>query len=327
MAERALLGDADAPALAALDGIFRASGMTAWAISDAQAALVQACQLVPDLVVVDLHPNGLALIGELRRRAELRRTAIVAITAMRETSQLHAAFAAGADDFLFKPFAGEELLARSQVTMQRRRNGGHSETVGSSRRDITALFCDVRGFTQAAARLDPEWVVEMLNGIFEKLVQQLGAWGGHLDKFLGDGLLALFGMTETVLPKELSAIRAGLSMVKAMEEYANETLLLEGRRLGVGVGIATGEVVIAPVGAQQLRQVTAIGDAVNLASRVQGIAGEGEVLICERTFARTSEWVVTGAAREVVLKGVAGSPVVHPVLGLKGWLAGAGVPG
>ncbi|MFL5320219.1 MAG: response regulator [Myxococcaceae bacterium] len=316
---RALIVDDDALARRALEDILARGGFFPVSVPDIRTALTQLDGGAPDLVIADLvlpDGSGIQLVEEIRRRPGLHRCAVIAISARREPAVVLAAFNAGADDFAAKPFAGEEFLARAQLAVRRRRelpvNSGRSE-----RKDVAALFCDVRGFTAVAARLDPESVVELLNGLFERLVADVVLRGGVVDKFLGDGLLALFGMNDARNDNELRAVGAALAMVESTQAYTRESLVLDGRPLNVGIGIASGEVVVAPVGARTFRQVTAIGDSVNLASRLQGVAAEGEVLICPRTFSRIGEKVECGAAREVTLKGIAGTPRIHPVLALR----------
>ncbi len=321
-----LVVDDDALARAALADVYRSVGMAVAAVADAPAFFAELSRWVPDLCVVDVvlpSANGFAAIREVRSRPELARTAVVGLSAKLDPAVPVLALQSGADDFLFKPVSGEELVARSHLAIERRRQlaplGGIR---GNARRNVTTLFCDVRGFTQLAASHDPEWVVEVLNGLFERLVEHVDARGGEVDKYLGDGLLAFFGTRNAERDKELHAIEAALAMVASTEDYSRESLLLSGRRLSVGIGIATGEVVIAPVGAADKRVVTAIGDSVNLASRLQAIAAEGEVLVCEHTYEKVAAAVLTAGGRRVELKGIAGVPTVYPVAGIRpeGWL-------
>lgn len=315
MALRALIIEDDVLARRALEDILARGGYLPTSVATGAAGFGQLEAAPPDLLIVDVvlpDYNGIRVIEEIRRRPGHHRTAIIAISARRDLPMVLGAFNAGADDFMHKPLAGEELLVRAQLALKQRREGPVT-FARSERRDVAALFADVRGFTAVAATMDPESVVELLNGLFERLVADITMRGGIVDKFLGDGLLAFFGMNDARADNELRAVGAGLAMLESTQSYARESLVLDGRPLGVGVGIAAGDVVIAPVGARSFRQVTAIGDAVNLASRLQAIAAEGEVLICPRTHRRVEGKVVTGNAREVTLKGVSGTPVVHPV--------------
>jgi class 3 adenylate cyclase len=324
---RVLVVDDDPLARAALVDLFQVVGMSITTAADARSFFFELSRSTPDLCVVDTilpDATGLQIVEQMRLRPELRRTAIIGMTGRRDPKILVSAFTAGVDDFLFKPVMGEELILRSRMVIARRKEGSPTAGLtGNQRRDITTLFCDVRGFTAFSATLDPEWVVEILNGLFERLVGHINAGGGQVDKYLGDGLLAFFGLHDSSQPKELGAIEAALAMIESTDDFARESLVLQGRKLGVGVGIATGQVVIGPVGSSGQRQVTGIGDSVNLASRLQGVATEGEVLICSQTYERVRSLVVTSGARAVELKGVSGQPNVYPVIRVRPY-AGVG---
>ena len=320
LARRVLIVDDDPLARHALGEIFQRNGMQAILVGDGASALAEILRQTPDLCVVDVilpDISGIQLIGQIRRRPDFGRVAVLGITSRRDPQILLSAFTAGADDFVFKPVSGEELLIRATLAVARRRGSGAIEGVSSQRREMTALFCDVRGFTAIAATMDPEWVVEVLNALFEMLVTDVTRFGGYVDKFLGDGLLAFFGMREALMPREHCAIQAALAMIQSAATYGRDSLVLGGRKIGVGVGIATGQVVIAPVGSVNQRQITAIGDAVNLASRLQALATEGEILVCSDTYRRVAESVDIGSPREVEIKGVAGIPTIWPVKRLR----------
>ena len=318
---RVLVIDDDPLARRVFEEIYAQAGMVAVTVPDGAAALIELSRAAFDVCLVDVvlpGRSGLELVEEIRGRIDLGRMAILGITARRDWRLMISALGAGADDFLFKPVAGEELLARTHLVLRRHREtASFWEARRSVRCEVTSLFCDVRGFTAIASTLDPEWVVEVLNGLFDRLVGDIHAHGGQVDKFLGDGLLAHFGLGQVADQPELGAVRAALAMIRSTDTYSRESLVLGGRPLTVGVGIATGPVVIAPVGAQVQRQVTAIGDSVNLASRLQAIAAEREVLICPVTHVRIAQLVRTGAGRVVELKGITGMPTIFPVLALE----------
>jgi class 3 adenylate cyclase len=323
---RALILEGEPLARAALQEIFHRTGFLPVSVDDAASALRVLEQGPVDLCVVDVvlaDFSGIRLIEEIRRRPGLRRVAVVGLSTRHEPQILLAAVGAGADDFVFKPASGEELVLRARLALERRRERSAFDVQGTLRRELTAVFCDVRGFTATARRLDPEWVVEVLNGLFERLVDDVERNGGEVDKLLGDGLLAFFGLSGgDPAERDLAAISAALAMIESAEDFSRESLVLDGRSLEVGVGVASGEVVVAAVGARRLRQVTAIGDAVNLASRLQGLAREGELLICERTFGRVGEQLVHAGGRPAEIKGIAGTPTIYPVIGIRpsGWL-------
>ncbi|MBI3507552.1 MAG: response regulator [Proteobacteria bacterium] len=177
------------------------------------------------------------------------------------------------------------------------------------RRTLSVFFADIRGFTPFAHRHPPEKVVEALNDIFERVVAAIQAEGGMLNKFVGDGMLALFGAP---LPKEdhaLLAARAALEAVCGVEALAGVRRAQGLESLHIGVGIATGEVVAGCVGTGERMEYTVIGHAVNLAARLEGLAGPGEVLAGPETVALLPPEFV-GRSRATSIAGISESVVV-----------------
>jgi adenylate cyclase len=140
----------------------------------------------------------------------------------------------------------------------------------SESKEVTVLFADLQGFTALTERLDPVRLVAVLNGYFEAMSRAIAAHRGHLAKFLGDGLLALFGALEHDPWQAHDAVRAALAMRRALAEY-NATLARDGMSpLVVGIGIHRGPVAGVVTAGWSVRRRRA---TVNLASRVEGLAG------------------------------------------------------
>ncbi|MCL6554156.1 MAG: adenylate/guanylate cyclase domain-containing protein, partial [Firmicutes bacterium] len=154
---------------------------------------------------------------------------------------------------------------------------------GSQRRVVTVLFADVVGFTAMAERLDPEIVTDAMNEVFALLGAEVAAVGGHVDKVIGDSLMALFGAPVAHEDDAPRAVRAALAMQRAVA--AGEAVA---RRLGqpvrLRIGVHTGPVVWGQVGPAGGAQWTVMGDAVNLASRLQRAAPEGGVLVSNAVY-------------------------------------------
>ena len=148
----------------------------------------------------------------------------------------------------------------------------------------TVLFSDIRGFTTISDGAAPQQVVSMLNEYFDAMVEVVFAHGGTLDKFLGDGLMAVWGTPVQSLDDAERAVRAANAMRIALRDTVNEARLARGETpLSVGYGIATGRVVAGAMGARRRLDFTVIGDTVNLSSRLCGQARPGQVLIDEAT--------------------------------------------
>jgi adenylate cyclase len=154
--------------------------------------------------------------------------------------------------------------------------GGVSQT-------ITILFADIRGFTRISEHAPPEKIVGLLNRYFSAMTDIIFAHGGTLDKYLGDGLMALFG-APTATPDDASnALNAAVAMQRRLLAI-NRELRDEGfPEIGVGMGLHTGEVVVGYIGSDRRSEYTAIGDAVNTSSRLESNARGGEILISDAT--------------------------------------------
>lgn len=155
--------------------------------------------------------------------------------------------------------------------------------LGGVNQTITVLFADIRGFTRISEHAPPEKIVGLLNRYFSAMTDIIFAHGGTLDKYLGDGLMALFGAPTTTPEDAANALNAAVAMQRRIlginQELRNEGL----PEIGVGIGLHTGEVTVGYIGSERRSEYTAIGDAVNTASRLESNARHGEILISEAT--------------------------------------------
>lgn len=155
-------------------------------------------------------------------------------------------------------------------------------------REVSVLFADLSGFTSMSESRDPESIVQILNAIFERFTQAVFDQSGMLDKFLGDGLMAVFGIplyrSETRDESEHAAraIRAALAMQSALDEYNLEHATVTPLRLRVGIN--SGGVLLGDIGSVKRKDYTVIGDTVNVASRLESsVAQPGQVVVGPRT--------------------------------------------
>jgi len=148
---------------------------------------------------------------------------------------------------------------------------------------ITILFADIRGFTRISEHAPPEKIVNLLNRYFSAMTDIIFAHGGTLDKYLGDGLMALFGAPTTTPDDASNALNAAVAMQRRMLGI-NRELREEGfPEIGVGMGLHTGEVIVGYIGSDRRSEYTAIGDTVNTSSRLESNALGGEILISDAT--------------------------------------------
>ena len=154
--------------------------------------------------------------------------------------------------------------------------GGVSQT-------ITILFADIRGFTRISEHAPPEKIVSLLNRYFSAMTDIIFAHGGTLDKYLGDGLMALFGAPTTTPEDASNALNAAVAMQRRILGI-NQELREEGlSEIGVGMGLHTGEVIVGYIGSERRSEYTAIGDTVNTSSRLESNARGGEILVSDAT--------------------------------------------
>jgi class 3 adenylate cyclase len=139
--------------------------------------------------------------------------------------------------------------------------------LGGSRRNVVLLFSDIRNFTALTERMDPEALVRVLNRYFSKMVELVRAEGGLVDKFIGDGILAVFGLDNPV-QASLRAVRTAQAMQAAVGELGG----LGAGPLEIGIGIHRGDVIAGAIGSPERLEFTFIGDAVNTASRLEGLS-------------------------------------------------------
>ncbi|MBK7582814.1 MAG: adenylate/guanylate cyclase domain-containing protein [Myxococcales bacterium] len=178
-------------------------------------------------------------------------------------------------------------------------------TPDSERRKVTLLFADIRGFTSLSENMRPEDVVALLNEYFERMIEVIFRNHGTLDKFLGDGLMVIFGAPEHDDHQEENAIRAALEMQAEMRALSAAWQELGRKEVRIGIGIHSGYAVVGSVGSQRRMEYTAIGDCVNLASRLESATKEFgvDILVSDFTHAAARNGFTYKALGPVVVKG------------------------
>ena len=183
----------------------------------------------------------------------------------------------GAVQASLQQYIPKELLAKLESA---RAAGG----MQGERRIVTMLFCDVQGSTAAAEKLDPEEWAEIMNGAFEHLIAPVYRYEGTLARLMGDAILAFFGAPITHEDDPQRAVLAALEIIERSMSYREEVQRTWGVDFNVRVGINTGLVVVGEVGSDLRVEYTAMGDAVNLAARMEQTAEPGTVQISEDTY-------------------------------------------
>lgn len=169
-------------------------------------------------------------------------------------------------------------------------------------RIMSVLFADVRGYSTFSEHVDPEKLIQIMNGYFTIFVNAIETFEGLTDKFMGDAVMALYNTPLNPQRKHAErALRTALMIQENLRTYLAE--MSEDRRLHFGVGIHTGEAVVGNVGSNLRKDYSAIGDAVNLAKRIQENAGGDEILISQATYELVKDWVAVKTLAPIRVKG------------------------
>ena len=168
-------------------------------------------------------------------------------------------------------------------------NDPDSFKLGGVNQTITVLFADIRGFTTLSERENPEKIVGLLNRYFSVMSEIIFAHGGTLDKYIGDGLMAIFGAPTATPEDAKNALKTAVTMQKRLITLNKELEAENFSRVNVGIGLHTGVATIGYIGSDRRSEYTAIGDTVNLASRLESCAKGGQILISEATAQASGE--------------------------------------
>jgi len=183
--------------------------------------------------------------------------------------------------------------------------------------EVTMLFSDIRGFTTMSDGRPPQEIVNTLNEYFEVMVDILFKYSGTLDKFVGDEIIGLFGAPIPIDDAPFKAVSCAVAMLQALEEF-NRTRASENlAAIRIGVGINTGTVITGSIGSTRALQYTAIGDAMNVASRLVNVASSGEIIVSEDTYNKIAGRVEATQLPPVKVKGKADELKVYRITGLR----------
>ena len=195
---------------------------------------------------------------------------------------------------LFKPYFPEAVTSRILEG---------KGSLPSERSEATIIFIDIRGFTKLADQLDPEKATELINNIFSPIVGIIDKYDGSINKFLGDGLMAIFGTPFSHKDDPERAAGASLEIMKSIEENGKIKIGNKVNNLKTRIGINTGLCISGEIGSASRKEFTVIGDAVNLASRLQVIAPTGKIVVGERTYQKIKEKFICDLPRKLKIKG------------------------
>lgn len=188
--------------------------------------------------------------------------------------------------------------------------------LGGTLKDIAVLFVDIRGFTTLSEKLSPREVVDLLNDYFENITNAVFNNQGTLDKFIGDAAMAVFNSPFDLEDYTYKAVKTALDIQKCSEEIARISHEKTGIKIGFGVGVNCGEAIIGNMGSEYRVEFAAIGDTVNTASRLEGVAKARQVIISKKVYDRLKGRIDVTWLGNVSLKGKAKEVEIYQVNGL-----------
>ena len=271
----------------------------------------------PDLVLLDIRMpqmDGLTVCNMLKNNPDTQFIPVVIVTALDAEDEELNAIEAGADDFITKPFNSVILLTRVRSLLRLKRLHDDLESrndllrqvlnryvdheiadviltdperhlkLGGETRQVTVLFADLREFTHFSASHPAPQVVDILNLVFNEMVELVYQNQGTFDKFLGDAIMAFYGAPISGENDARRALRTALKMQECFQRLQAESPGQILKPLGLGAGIHSGEAIVGNIGSERVMDYTVIGDNVNVARRLQESAKAGEILISDATY-------------------------------------------
>ncbi|MCX7956544.1 MAG: response regulator [Endomicrobia bacterium] len=299
------------------------------AVDNGEDALKKVKEFSPHLVVLDWQlpdMEGVDVLRIIKSEESTMHIPVIMCTSLGSQDNKIKGLETGADDYVTKPFSSGELLARVKVALRRVQQEEKiveatiaqlqrflpKEMLGKflsgpklaegERRIVTVLFADLTGFTSMAEQMDPEEVKKIVNECFKGLVDVITMYGGTIDKFIGDAIMALFGAPSTHCDDPQRALKAAIVMLYKLKEFNNSHPSLP-KKLQMRIGINTGEVVAGTMGGETKMEYTVIGDTVNTASRLQSVAQPDQIVLSENTYNYTKDEFIFEKLAPVSVKG------------------------
>jgi adenylate cyclase len=184
-------------------------------------------------------------------------------------------------------------------------------------RIVSVLFSDIRDFTMLASRLDPKLVVMFLNDYFTAMTQCVVAHMGTVNKYIGDAIFAIFGAPVSYIENQHNAVLCALAMKERLQQINAQYSDILGMQVEIGIGVHTGEVIVGNIGSEERIEYTAIGDTVNVSSRIESLTKGNPncILISENTYRAVSDDFEVNEWEPVKVKGKLEKIKVYEVVG------------
>jgi class 3 adenylate cyclase len=300
---------------------------------DGPHALAAIQEQLPDLVILDVNMPGMSgfdVMTALKADEYTAQIPVLMLTALADVENRVHGLGLGADDYLSKPFNPRELVAR--VNARLRAKGETDDLratqemiratferfvapqvverllrdptqvkLGGTLQEITVMFADLEGFTSISEFTEPETLLSVLNHYHTLIVNLIQRFGGTVDKFIGDGVMALYNTPLLQKDHALRAVQTALQIRESLPEFYEQ--FEPEYQMRINVGIHTGMAVVGNVGTPQIMDFTAVGDTVNLAARLQDISADGQILISLSTYEQVADHVEARPVGYLDIKG------------------------
>lgn len=300
---------------------------------DGPRALALIQNEMPDLVILDVNMPGMSgfdVMSTLKSNDVTAQIPVLMLTALADVENRVHGLGLGADDYLTKPFNPRELVAR--VSTRLRAKGETDDLratqelirntferfvapqvverllrdpaqvkLGGTLQEVTVMFADLEGFTSVSEYTPPEKLLSVLNSYHTQIVSIIQRNGGTVDKFIGDGVMALYNTPLSQADHPARAVRTAVHIRESLPEFYRQFEAVYQMR--INFGIHTGMAVVGNVGTPQIMDFTAVGDTVNLAARLQDMSAQGEILISRATYERVADDIVARPVGYLDVKG------------------------
>lgn len=320
--------------------------------SDGEQALETLANTDVDVVLLDRRMPGMdgrEVLARIKSDSRWRATPVIMISGEQDMPGIVECIEAGAEDYLFKPFNPVLLQARIKASIERKRWHDREDQyreqlernerfiratfgrylsddivteilerpegleLGGDLREVTIMMSDIRGFTTLSEQLPPDRVVTMLNRYLGAMTDIILKYGGTIDEFLGDAILAVFGAPQRHDDDPERAARCALAMQQAMADINAANRADKLPELTMGIALNTGKVIAGNIGSERRSKYGFVGHAMNVTSRIEDVAGPGETLIADSTRLALEGTFAIGARRELRAPGIDELLEVYPL--------------
>jgi class 3 adenylate cyclase len=291
-----------------------------------------------ELLLLDMEMpemTGFEVLEQLRTDLQLRDLPVIVTSSLEGVANIARCIELGAEDYLHKPVNPVLLKARIGASLEKKRLRDQQKelvrrfatsevaedlqrsgfALGGKRIAGTVMFCDIRGFTSIVEQQSPEETIDLLNTFYTLMFDAITGAGGVVNQMVGDGLMSIFGAPLPLADPRRSAVRAAREMIELIELLNVEREATAKPRLAIGIGIATGEMIAGYTGTHSRATYTCIGDAVNLAARLEAHTkvAQRPILIDGDTAAGLGDGETLEPLGAVQLKGKAAAVQVFAV--------------